>query len=337
MYKVYIMDGLRIALGVIIQIMRRLIIFLVISSSTISNCQESAQYLQNAVRDLRKMNFRQTLRRVDTKMVEEASTIESIKDVIPSKPTIERRVVQKTDQVPPLSLTKGELAALYENAVSKGDTIKLNAGDNSFVHAAVAELDGTESNSNSGSSGNSDDSGGYYYYYYPIKSFIDELSSKQSHNINISHAKGDMEEKKTKAMEPLFMAISGFIGMAVMFVMSIFWFPRLKTTTGGITKKTSKQEKITDIARIALSAIEGQDCTERFACELGKTARSFNLQDNRFMKLLKRMAPSTFGKQIDKVGRYSNKRLKCTAIPCKKKPPKDKNNNKKNQSAQKKS
>lgn len=160
--------------------MRRLIIFLVISSSTISNCQESAQYLQNAVRDLRKMNFRQTLRRVDTKMVEEASTIESIKDVIPSKPTIERRVVQKSDQVPPLSLTKGELAALYENAVSKGDTIKLNAGDNSFVHAAVAELDGTESNSNSGSSGNSDDSGGYYYYYYPIKSFIDELSSKQS-------------------------------------------------------------------------------------------------------------------------------------------------------------
>lgn len=31
-------------------------------------CEESAQYLQNAVRDLRKLNYIQTLRRVDTKM-----------------------------------------------------------------------------------------------------------------------------------------------------------------------------------------------------------------------------------------------------------------------------
>ncbi|KAJ8951932.1 hypothetical protein NQ318_013598 [Aromia moschata] len=82
-----------------------------------------------------------------------------------------------------------------------------------------------------------------------------------------------------------------------------------------------------------MSAIDSGDCAERFACELSKTARAFNLQDNRFVKLLKRLAPGTFGKHIDRVGKYSNKQLKCTAIPCKKK---SANNNQKKKNAQKK-
>lgn len=92
------------------------------------------------------------------------------------------------------------------------------------------------------------------------------------------------DKDKTK-LEPLFMAISGFIGMAVMFVLSVIVFPKF-----GIKKPTSlknsikKSERITDIARVALQAIEGKNCAERFACELEKTARAFNLQDNRLVK-----------------------------------------------------
>ncbi|RZC33952.1 hypothetical protein BDFB_008046, partial [Asbolus verrucosus] len=149
------------------------------------------------------------------------------------------------------------------------------------------------------------------------------------HNVKITSTKEVTGEKKEKkALEPLFMAISGFIGMAVMFVLSVLVFPKfgIKKTKNPIKGNVKKNERITDIARVALQAIEGKDCTERFACELEKTARAFNIQDNRFVKLLKRMAPGSFGKQMDRVGKYSNKRLRCTAIPCKKKNPKKKAN-----------
>lgn len=96
-------------------------------------------------------------------------------------------------QVPPISLTKGELTALYEAAVAKGETLKLDTGDNSNIHAAVHELDSSESHKlssyhspedNVESSGDNDPTG-YYYYYYPIKSFLDEMSSQPS-SVSIS-------------------------------------------------------------------------------------------------------------------------------------------------------
>lgn len=83
-------------------------------------------------------------------------------------------------KVPPLTLTKSELASLYQSAVAKGETLKLGTGDDSYIHAAVHELeDGSPNSSHNGEtpSSTSEDSG-YYYYYYPIKSFIDELTSQ---------------------------------------------------------------------------------------------------------------------------------------------------------------
>lgn len=50
-----------------------------------------------------------------------------------------------------------------------------------------------------------------------------------------------------------------------------------------------------------------------------------------FSRLIRRMAPGTFGKHMDKIGKYSNKRIKCTAIPCKKH---NNNNNQKKKNAQ---
>lgn len=83
-------------------------------------------------------------------------------------------------------------------------------------------------------------------------------------------------------MEPLFMAISGFIGMAVMFVLSMVVLPKFGTKPK-VLNAIKKKEKLDDFARFALNAIEGH-CAERFACELTKTARSFEVEDNRFYK-----------------------------------------------------
>ncbi|KAJ8923506.1 hypothetical protein NQ315_010084 [Exocentrus adspersus] len=342
-----------------------LLLFLPIIST---KCLESAQYLQSAVRDLRKLNYRQTLRRADTAMVSAAATAAPQADVPVASPA---RRIQHGDDVPPISLTKGELAALYEAAVAKGETLKLDTGDDSYIHAAVHELDseshkepGYHLSEHSAHSPDSSDPMGYYYYYYPIKSFLDELSSQPSssaheysykpahkpigathrphyqyhshhHQHNITINKEMMEDKKpNKSLEPLFMAISGFIGMAVMFIFTVLIMPWLGMKAKPNKLFGKKNDKFEDFARLAIDAIEGGSCAERFACELSKTARAFNIQDNRFVKLLKRVAPGTFAKHIDRVGTYTNKQLKCTAIPCKKKndnnnnnPQKKKNNN----------
>ena len=162
-----------------------IISFLVVTSIRLIQAEEGAQYLQNAIRDLRYMKGRQTLKRVDTQVVQEL--VPENEPTAPPPTKIAERRIQNNKSVPPLSLTKGELAALYEAAVSKGDTVKLDAGDNTYIHAAVHELDESpaasynhEHKTPPSSTSSGDDVSGYYYYYYPVKSFLDEMTSQSS-------------------------------------------------------------------------------------------------------------------------------------------------------------
>ncbi|KAF7268484.1 uncharacterized protein LOC143197742 isoform X1 [Rhynchophorus ferrugineus] len=309
-----------------------LLVFLII---TIGCCDETTQhYLQNAIRSLRRMKTNPNIKRIDTHISSEPKSTYG-------------RSHEFSDDAPPLTLTKGELAALYQEAVRKGDTLKLDTGDSEYIQAAVHHLDGEESvkepsyflsNNDQHSEIPTEDSG-YYYYYYPLKSFFDKLqpteastnyhkyshpykdhttykppftyhSHHHQHNITIST---EATRKEAKPIEPLFMAISGFIGMAVMALVSMIIVPKFGIK--GKIKPPTNKEKLDDLTKLAIRAIEGQ-CAERFACELTKTARSFSIEENRFYKLLKRIAPGTFGKYISNSEKYANKHLKCTAIPC---------------------
>lgn len=82
------------------------------------------------------------------------------------------------------------------------------------------------------------------------------------------------------------MAISGFIGMAVMLLFSVVVMPKLNakpTTKHRIWKQD--EDDIENFSRLALRAIDGESCAERFACELSQTAaRAFGMQNNRFVK-----------------------------------------------------
>ncbi|XP_045482483.1 uncharacterized protein LOC123686417 isoform X2 [Harmonia axyridis] len=340
----------RIPESVNFSIMPYFVIFLLfLTSVKITTTQESAQYLRNVIRDLKALKDRSTARRI----VNIDRTQDDVFSTIAPEQYINRRA-QKGD-VPELSLTKGELASLYQEAVSKGHTVQLETGEDTYVNAAIHEVEDSEQNRHP--SGDVEDSHadetGYYYYYYPIKSFLDEITSQPSekdhhyshshkphydikpkqkpnynyhththqHNVKISTTKAADGDKKNNKLEPLFMAISGFIGMAVMFVLSVLIFPKF----GIKPHKTKAKQDLGDIARIALQAIEGQDCRERFACELSKTARSLNLQENRFVKFIWRITPSSLSKQFARVNKYT-KELKCTAIPCKKKQPVAKTN-----------
>lgn len=74
---------------------------------------------------------------------------------------------------------------------------------------------------------------GYYYYFYPIKSFSKPPEMKPTPTTAPPpptplpvHATVTMVDPPNKGMEPLFMAISGFIGMALMFVFSVLFLPK---------------------------------------------------------------------------------------------------------------
>lgn len=257
----------------------------------------------------------------------------------PRSPTIQALQGAQGSQaaVPALHLTKSELASLYANAVHKGDTIKLDGGENHSgdpITAAVHEVDAgghvTKPNLNAAKRPDN----GYYYYYYPLKSFMDELASSPSvlspsqllqqsqHNVNINTPKPPtmMMDDKKKGLEPLFMAISGFIGMTVMFILSALVLPKFhKLKPKGWRREglQEEEEELYGIGRVALEAIDGYDCTERFACEAGKTANALGLYHNRFVKLLRRIGPVSLVRQINRLGKYTNKKYRCAAIRCK--------------------
>lgn len=126
--------------------------------------QEGAQYLQTAIREIKRINNFQN-RRVDL----DAQKV--------------GKVEVRSSDVPPLSLTKGELAELYENAVSKGKLVKIEHGDGPHIHAAVHEIQDAPEWGKDAEPSESED--GYYYYYYPLKSFIDEMSSQPYTEVGI--------------------------------------------------------------------------------------------------------------------------------------------------------
>lgn len=71
---------------------------------------------------------------------------------------------------------------------------------------------------------------------------------------------------------PLFMAISGFIGMALMFMASVLFVPKFEN----FASRNSSNDFL-QLSKVAWEAIEGRNCTERFACELNKVATKMEL------------------------------------------------------------
>lgn len=89
---------------------------------------------------------------------------------------------------------------------------------------------------------------------------------------------GEKKEKK-KGLEPLFMAISGFVGMAVMFVISTMVLPKFKLLKSRQGKGKFSPE-LSNLAKTVLMAVEGKGCMEKYACELKRTTNRFHIFNN---------------------------------------------------------
>ena len=81
-----------------------------------------------------------------------------------------------------------------------------------------------------------------------------------------------------KSVEPLFMAIAGFVGMALMFAFSVLFLPKFgNLRSRGINALKHAPDELAALTKLVLEGIDGKDCSERIACEIGRAVRKMHL------------------------------------------------------------
>lgn len=87
-----------------------------------------------------------------------------------------------------------------------------------------------------------------------------------------------LDSSSNKSVEPLFMAIAGFVGMALMFAFSVLFLPKFgNLRPRGIAALKHVPDELATLTKLVLDGIDGKDCTERIACELGRAVRRMQL------------------------------------------------------------
>lgn len=129
---------------------------------------------------------------------------------------------------------------------------------------------------------------GYYYYFYPIANLMEnpELGDIVNHTKAMSIKMPPMSIKtammtkpgimvKTpngaqKNVEPLFIAMASFVGMAMMFILSILFMPKFgNIRSRDVAALKTAPDEILSLSSVIGEVIEGKDCSRRIACEVG--------------------------------------------------------------------
>lgn len=80
-------------------------------------------------------------------------------------------------------------------------------------------------------------------------------------------------------VEPLFVAMAGFVGVAVVFLSALILIPRFPVPILDVHKGVLKQapEELASLTKLVAESIDGKDCTERITCEVGRAMRSLQV------------------------------------------------------------
>lgn len=79
-------------------------------------------------------------------------------------------------------------------------------------------------------------------------------------------------------VEPLFVAMAGFVGVAVVFLSAMMFIPRLPIpalSSKSVLKRAP--EELATLTKLVTESIDGKDCSERIACEVGRAMRSMQV------------------------------------------------------------
>ncbi|XP_015603583.1 uncharacterized protein LOC107271740 [Cephus cinctus] len=191
-----------------------------------------------------------------------------------------------------LGFTRSQLAGMYRDALEKGSAVSLTGLTSSLSPRKVPQASTGQLQLPAGHAG-------YYYYFYPLKTFMNELRDVHGYKTirDALPEKVNVAESSEKQMaNPLFVAISSFIGMALLFMIGVLFLPRL----GGFTSR-NVQDEFLQLTKVAAEAVNGRDCYGRITCEMGGATGSTEtpLRGYRFPKTVssttlgKRMRPRT--------------------------------------------
>ncbi|XP_051161097.1 uncharacterized protein LOC127281428 isoform X2 [Leptopilina boulardi] len=165
----------------------------------------------------------------------------------------------------PLGMTKIQLAAMYENALKKGSPVGLvplltnsisSQGKTPRVTSNQLEIPTSPQ---------------YSYYFFPLQSFGNELRNNYGYKTipdNVMQDTKIMETNK-EMTNPLFVAVSSFIGMALLFMMGVLLFPQVKNF---VPREQRENDLLLQLTTFVLEAVDSRN--NRFT--QGRSGKNFN-------------------------------------------------------------
>lgn len=116
-----------------------------------------------------------------------------------------------------------------------------------------------------------------HYYYNPTDNSIDDnLLDEAVNAMKTPYDQLGQDPGKKFIVEPLFVAMAGFVGIAMIFMSAVLFLPKLVTPHPTVNGLRGPQE-LAALTKLAVEAIEGNDCTERIACEVGRAMRGMQV------------------------------------------------------------
>ncbi|XP_061942564.1 uncharacterized protein LOC108000271 isoform X1 [Apis cerana] len=169
----------------------------------------------------------------------------------------ESHVSTKVREPELLGFTKTELAAMYKNALEKGSTINLSSLTNALSSGEIPQISQTHVEFPVKQPL-------YEYYFFPLKTFISEL--KKNHDYKtISIPAFDntkVAQTQTQLSNPFIVAISTFVTIAIIFMMSVLFLP--KFTQLDVLPERNIQDDFFYLTNIVTNATERNHFLDKF-------------------------------------------------------------------------
>lgn len=120
---------------------------------------------------------------------------------------------------------------------------------------------------------------GYNYFFYPLDNkVLQQIPQTTAMSEPAEPAKPDNQAPAKSRVEPLFVAMAGFVGVAVVFLSALMFIPILPIHA--LTSKAALKrapEELASLTKLVAESIDGKDCSERIACEVGRAMRSMRV------------------------------------------------------------
>lgn len=95
---------------------------------------------------------------------------------------------------------------------------------------------------------------------------------------SVADTNSEQNQVTKPKVQPLFVAMAGFVGVAVVVLSALIFIPILpisSLTSKAVLKRAP--EELASLTKLVAESIDGKDCSERIACEVGRAMRSMQV------------------------------------------------------------